>query len=29
MDWVKRHDQYEDTPVRIGISAARNKTRPA
>jgi predicted dithiol-disulfide oxidoreductase (DUF899 family) len=29
MDWVKRHDQYDDTPVRIGISAARNKTRPA
>lgn len=29
MDWVKRHDQYEDSPVRIGISAARNKTRPA
>jgi predicted dithiol-disulfide oxidoreductase (DUF899 family) len=29
MDWVKRHDQYDDTPVRIGISAARNKTRPS
>ena len=28
MDWVKRHDQYEDTPVRIGISTARDKTRP-
>lgn len=29
MDWVKRHDQYEDSPVRIGISAARNKVRPS
>jgi len=29
MDWVKRHDQYESPPVRIGLSAARNKVRPS
>ena len=29
MDWVKRHDQYDSTPVRIGLSATRNKVRPS
>jgi predicted dithiol-disulfide oxidoreductase (DUF899 family) len=28
MDWVKRHDQYEE-PVRLVLNAARDKTRPA